>query len=51
MNISREESDMEERISTIGIDVENYTKIMEELPNNTANADKPDLSIDEKGLL
>jgi hypothetical protein len=51
MNISREESDLEERIRTTGIDDENYTKIMEELSNNTTNSDKPDLSIDEKGLL
>jgi hypothetical protein len=51
MNISRAESDLEERIRTTGIDDENYTKIMVELPNNTANSDKPDLSIDEKGLL
>jgi hypothetical protein len=51
MNISREKSDLEERIRMTGIDDENYTKIMVELPNNTSNSDKPDLSIDEKGLL
>jgi hypothetical protein len=51
MNTSRAESDLEERIKATGIDDENYTKIMVELPNNTANSDKPDLSIDEKGLL
>jgi hypothetical protein len=51
MNISRAESDLEERIRTAGIDDENYTKIMEELPNTTSNVDKPYLSIDEKGLL
>jgi hypothetical protein len=51
MNISRSESDLEERIRTTGIDDENYTKIMVELLNNNANSDKPYLSIDEKGLL
>jgi hypothetical protein len=51
MNISREESDLEERIRMAGIHDENYTKIMVELPNSTMNSDKPDLSIDEKGLL
>jgi hypothetical protein len=35
----------------VGINDENYTKIMVELPNSTANSDKPDLSIDKKGLL
>jgi hypothetical protein len=34
-----------------GINDENYTKIMTELQNSTANFDKPDLSIDNKGLL
>ena len=51
MNISRAEIDLEERIRMVGIDDENYTKMMEELPNNTANSDTPDLSIDKKGLL
>jgi hypothetical protein len=45
------ESDLEQRIRTMGINDENYTKIMTELQNNTANSDKPDLSIDKKGLL
>ena len=34
-----------------GINDENYNKMMEELQNSTANSDKPDLSIDKKGLL
>jgi hypothetical protein len=34
-----------------GINDENYTKIMVELQNSTINSDKPDLSIDKKGLL
>jgi hypothetical protein len=51
MNISRVESDLEQRIRTIGINDKNYTKIMVELPNSTVNSDKPDLSIDKKGLL
>jgi hypothetical protein len=51
INISREESDLEQRIRTIGINDENYTKVMAELQNSTVNSDKPDLSIDKKGLL
>jgi hypothetical protein len=51
MNISRAESDLEERIRTEGIDDENYTKMMEEFSNITANSDNSDLSVDEKGLL
>jgi hypothetical protein len=51
MNFSRVESDLEQRIRTTGINDENYTKIMVELPNSTANSDKSDLSIDKKGLL
>jgi hypothetical protein len=50
-NISRAESDLEERIRMAGIDDKNYTKIMVELSNGTTNSDKLDLSIDEKGLL
>jgi hypothetical protein len=51
INISSEESDLEQRIRTTGINDENYTKIMIELQNRTANSDKPDLSIEKKGLL
>jgi hypothetical protein len=51
INISREESDLEQRIRTIGINDGNYAKIMTELQNRTSNFDKPDLSIDNKGLL
>jgi hypothetical protein len=51
MNTSRVESDLEERIKEPGIDDENYTKIMTELPNKTVNSDKSDLSINEKRLL
>jgi hypothetical protein len=51
INVSREESDLEQRIRTTGINDENYTKIMEELQSSTTNSDKPDLSIDKNGLL
>ena len=51
ININRAESDLEQRIRTTGINDENYTKIMTKLQNRTANSDKPDLSIDKKGLL
>jgi hypothetical protein len=51
INISRAESDLEERIRTAGNDDEKYTKITEELSNNIANSNKPDLSINDKGLL
>ena len=51
INVSKAESDMEQRIRMEGINDENYTKIMVELQNNTAKSDKPDLSIDKKGLL
>jgi hypothetical protein len=33
------------------VDDKKYTKIMEELPNNTVNLDKPYRSTDEKGML
>ena len=49
MNISREDSDLEERIRTAGIDDKNYIKITKELPNNTANSDKLDLISTRKG--
>jgi hypothetical protein len=51
INISRVESDLEHRIRTIGINNENYTKIMAEVQNSTTNSDKPNLCIDKKGLL
>jgi hypothetical protein len=51
INISRAESDLEQRIRMIGINDENYTKMMEELQDSTANSDKSDLSINQKGLL
>jgi hypothetical protein len=51
INISRAKSDLEQRIRMAGINDANYTKIMTELQNSTANSDKPDLSIDKKGLL
>ena len=51
INISKVESDLEQRIRTTGINDENYTKIMVEVQNSTANSDKPDLSIDKKRLL
>ena len=51
INISREESDLEQTIRTKGINDENYTKIMTELQNSTTNSNKPDPGIDKKGLL
>jgi hypothetical protein len=51
INISMAESDLEQRITTTCINDENYTKLMVELQNSTANSDKQDLSIDKKGLL
>jgi hypothetical protein len=51
INISREESDMEQRIRTTCINDENYTKIVAELQNTTTNLDKPDLSINKNDLL
>jgi hypothetical protein len=51
INISKAESDLEQRIRTTGINDENYTKVMEELQNSTTNSEKPDLSIEKKELL
>jgi uncharacterized membrane protein len=51
INISRAESDLEQKIRMIGSNDGNYTKIMIKIQNNTANSDKPDLSINKKGLL
>jgi hypothetical protein len=51
VNISRAESDLEQRIRTTSINDGNYTKVMEEFQNSIANSDKPYLSIDKKGLL
>jgi hypothetical protein len=51
ININRAESDLEQRTRTTSIKDRNYTKIMTKLQNNNTNSDKPDLSIDKKGLL
>jgi hypothetical protein len=51
INISRAESDLEQRIRTTSINNGNYPKMMAELQNSIANSDKLDLSIDNKGLL
>jgi hypothetical protein len=51
VNISRAESDLEQRIRTTSINDGNYTKVMEEFQNSIANSDKPYLSIDKNGLL
>jgi hypothetical protein len=51
INICREESDLEQRVRMTCIKDVNYTKIVTELQNRTTNSDKPDLSIDKKGLL
>jgi hypothetical protein len=51
IRISRAESNMEQRIRTTSINNGNYTKIMAEFQNSIANPDKPNISIDKKGLL
>jgi hypothetical protein len=51
INISRAESDLAQKVRTTGISDGNYTKMIEELQKSTADSDKPDLSIDKKGLL
>ena len=51
INISREESDLEQRIRMAGINDINYTKMMAELKDSTVNSDKSDLSIEKKELL
>jgi hypothetical protein len=51
INISRAKSDLEQRIRTTYVNDKNYTKMMAEFQNSIANSDKPDISIDKKGLL
>ena len=51
VNISREESNLEQKVRTTGISDENYTKMMEELQNSVTNADELNISIDKEGLL
>jgi hypothetical protein len=51
INISRAKSDLEQRIRATGINDGNYTKIMENFQNSITNSNKPDISIDKKGLL
>jgi hypothetical protein len=51
INISRAESDLEQRIRMIGINDRNYTKMMAKFQNSITNSDKPYISIDKKGLL
>jgi hypothetical protein len=51
INISREESDLEQRIKAAGNNDENYTRTVAELRDNAENSDKTDLSLDRKGLL
>ena len=51
INISRAKINLEQRIRTVGINDGNYTKIMAEFQNSIANSDKPDISIEKKGLL
>jgi hypothetical protein len=51
INISRAESDLKQRIKMPGINDGNYTKMMAEIQNSITNSDKPDISIDKKGLL
>ena len=48
INICRAESDVEQRIRTIGINDGNYTKMMAKFQNSITNSDKPNLSIDKK---
>jgi hypothetical protein len=51
INISREESDLEQRIKAAGNNDENYTKTMAELHKTIESSDKTDLSLDKSGLL
>jgi hypothetical protein len=51
INMSRAESDMEQRIRTASVNDKNYTKMMAELQNSVTNSDEPDISIDKEGLL
>lgn len=51
INISRVESDLEQRIRTTSINEKYYTKVMAEFQNSVANSNKPDPTIDKKGLL
>jgi uncharacterized membrane protein len=51
ININRAETDLEQIIRTTGINDENYTKMMAKFENSITNSNKPDLSIDKKGLL
>jgi hypothetical protein len=51
INIGRVESDLQQRIRMKSFNDENYNKVMVELRNSIENSDKPDLSIDKKGLL
>jgi hypothetical protein len=48
INISREKSNLEQRIRRTCINDKNYAKVMEKLQNITKNSDKPELSIDKK---
>ena len=51
INISRTESDLEQRIKVAGNNDENYTRTMEKLRDNAETSGKTDLSLDRKGLL
>jgi hypothetical protein len=51
INISMAQSDLEQRIRTIGVNDENYTKTVAELQNTITKSDKPDLSINKNGRL
>jgi hypothetical protein len=48
INISRAESDLEQRKRMTGINDRNYTKMMADFQNSIANPDKPNISIDKK---
>jgi hypothetical protein len=51
INVSREESDLEQRIRTTCINDKNYTKLVAELHDTTTISHERDLSIDKDGLL
>jgi hypothetical protein len=51
INISKAESDLEQRMKMVGINDENYTKMMVELQNSSTNSDEQDISIEKEGLL
>jgi hypothetical protein len=51
INISKTESDIEQRVKVTPNNNKNYTKTVTKLQNTTENSGKEDLSVDRKGSL